>query len=133
MANTFTQTNTVILDKILNVDVWPNQVFFYKEFSNIKGKYNKIGGEFTRKYMKTPSEFALTQQGDTSSPTNPRSNASELNQTRTMGITWNTLNFNTPIYETYSLESVKLRGDLGKNENSSPGWENYIYIYNILQ
>jgi len=125
MANTFTQTNTVILDKILNVDVWPNQVFAYKEFSNIKGVYNKIGGEFTRKYMKTPSEFALTPQSDAVFPNNVRSSNSELDQTGTMNITWNTLNFNTAIYKTYSLETAKLRSNLGSNEKANPDWENY--------
>ena len=125
MANTFTQTNNVIRDKILNVDVWPNQYFAYSSFNNIGGKTEKVGGEFTRKYMRTPSEFSLTTIGDDIFPTNVRSTDSGLNQTGTMNMTWNTLDFNTPIYETYTLESAKLRDDLGKDEKAKPDWKNY--------
>ncbi len=125
MINTFTQTNNTIRDKLLSLDVWPNNNFSYSSFDNIGGRFLKIGGEFTRKYMKTPSEFTLTTTGDNHKPTNVRAKKSGLNPLGTTNITWNTLNLNTPIYETYTSESAKLRDSLGKDEDSSPNWRNY--------
>jgi hypothetical protein len=131
MVNQFTQTNKVIQDKFLTVDVWPNQNFAYSSFKNIGGVYNKIGGEFTRKYMKTPSEIGLSDFGDQYRAYNNRTHSSGLSESSRMNATWNTLNVNTPIYETYTLESAKLRdltdslSQVSTEEKSKPSWKNY--------
>jgi N-acetyl-anhydromuramyl-L-alanine amidase AmpD len=127
MSNVFSQTNRVIQDKFLSFDSWPNQVFAYTSFTNLgSSRFQKIGGEYTRKYIKEPILLGLTTNEDTLKyPQNIRHNSSGLDQTGTMNQTWNTFNFNTPIYKSYSLESAELRDDLGEDEKATPAWKNY--------